>query len=204
MGINERTLVSPIKVIIRVVVALLLIAIQVFIYWLLFVGSLQLPYIYLVSWILSIILIIKLYNSNDNISYKILWIVIMLLFNTGPLLYLCFGNGSNLPRRKHKKISGYLQNEIENKDYKLITIPFSAITKTVIDTYNKYYTAMIKMMKLPINTEYIVIEDMSNTENIDIMINNINKEAAFANSAHISAKSAAISYAAFQSILNKH
>ena len=116
MGINERTLVSPIRVMIRVVVALLLIAIQVFIYWLLFVGSLQLPYIYLVSWILSIILIIKLYNSNDNISYKILWIVIMLLFNTGPLLYLCFGNGSNLPRRKHKKISGYLQNEIEHKD----------------------------------------------------------------------------------------
>jgi cardiolipin synthase len=40
-----------------------------------------------------------------------------LLFNgTGPLLYLCFGNGSNLPRKKHKKIIGYLQNEVEHKN----------------------------------------------------------------------------------------
>ena len=67
MGINERTLVSPMKVIIRIVVALLLIAVQIFIYWLLFIGSLQLPYIYLLSWILSVILIIKLYNSISSI-----------------------------------------------------------------------------------------------------------------------------------------
>ena len=73
MGTNERIVVSPIKVIIRIIVALLLIVIQISFYWLLFVGSLQLPYIYLLSWILSIILIIKLYNSNDNISYKILY-----------------------------------------------------------------------------------------------------------------------------------
>ena len=36
----------------------------------------------------------------------------------------------------------------------------------------------------------------------EVSLNNINKEAALANSAHLSAKSAAISYAAFQSILN--
>lgn len=36
----------------------------------------------------------------------------MLLFNgVGPLLYLCFGNGNTLPKRKFKKIVGYLQNE---------------------------------------------------------------------------------------------
>lgn len=38
--------------------------------------------------------------------------------------------------------------------------------------------------------------------NNEISLSNINKEAALANSAHISAKSAAISYAAFQSIFN--
>ena len=37
----------------------------------------------------------------------------------------------------------------------------------------------------------------------DVNLNNINKEMALANSAHISAKSAAISFAAFQSIFNK-
>lgn len=114
MGINERKLVSPFRVIIRILVALLLVAIQILIYWWLFVGSLQIPYIYLISFIVSIILVIKLYNSNDNISYKILWIIIILLFSvTGPVLYLCFGNGNNLPKRKSRKINGYLQNEIK-------------------------------------------------------------------------------------------
>ena len=61
MGRNERTLLSPIKVVLRLFVALMLVAIQLAIYWLLFVGSFQLPYIYLLSWILSIILIIRLF-----------------------------------------------------------------------------------------------------------------------------------------------
>lgn len=117
MGMNERKILSPIKIIIRIIVAILLVAIQILIYWWLFVGSLQLPYIYLLSWVLSVILIIRLYNSNDNISYKIVWIIIMLLFSgTGPIMYLCFGNGNNLPKRKYKKISGYLQNAIDTKD----------------------------------------------------------------------------------------
>ena len=117
MGINERKLVSPFKVIIRVFVALLLIAIQILIYWWLFVGTLQIPYIYLISFIVSIILVIRLYNSNDNISYKILWIIIILLFNvSGPIFYLCFGNGNNLPKRKRKKINGYLHNEIKESN----------------------------------------------------------------------------------------
>ena len=115
MGINERQLVSPFKVIIRIMVALLLIMLQILMYWWLFVGSLQLPYIYLISSVVSIILVIRLYNSNDNISYKILWIIIILLFSvTGPLLYLCFGNGNNLPKRKSRKINGYLQSEIKD------------------------------------------------------------------------------------------
>ena len=117
MGINERMIFSPIRFILRIVVAVVLIGLQFLIYWWLFVGSFQLPYIYLLSWILSIFLIIKLYNSNDNVSYKILWIIIMLLFNgTGPILYLCFGNGNNFPKRKYKKINGLIQNEIGTKD----------------------------------------------------------------------------------------
>ena len=117
MGINERTIFSPVKIILRIAVAVGLIALQFLIYWWLFVGSFQLPYIYLLSSLLSIILVIKLYNSNDNVSYKILWIIIMLLFNgTGPILYLCFGNGNNFPKRKYKKINGLLQNEIDSKD----------------------------------------------------------------------------------------
>ena len=67
MGIDERMISSPIKLVLRIVVAFLLILLQFLFYWWLFVGSFQLPYIYFLSFILSIILIIKLYNSNDNV-----------------------------------------------------------------------------------------------------------------------------------------
>lgn len=117
MGTNERNILSPVKIILQVIVAVILIALQIGIYWLLFVRSVQIPYIYAISFVLSVILIIKLYNSNDNTSYKILWIIVILLFSgTGPILYLCFGNGNNLPKRKYKKIDGYLQNETDIND----------------------------------------------------------------------------------------
>ena len=112
---SERKIFSPIRVVLRISVITILLAIQIFIYWLIFVGSRQIPYVYIAASILGIFLLIHLYNSNDNISYKIVWIMIILLFNfVGPIMYLCFGNGSNIPKRKYKKISGYLQNTQED------------------------------------------------------------------------------------------
>ena len=102
MGLGKEMVISPIKILLRVIVSVILIALQIFIYYLLFVGSFNLPYIYLIASIISIILVIHLYNSKDNVSYKIVWIIIILTLNvTGPLLYLCFGNGNNLPMRKN-------------------------------------------------------------------------------------------------------
>lgn len=117
MGFKKERIISPIKILLRVIISIILIALQIFVYYLLFVGSLNLPYIYLISFIVSIILVIHLYNSNDNVSYKIIWIMIILLLNvSGPLLYLCFGNGNNLPMRKNKKITGYLLSLIEENN----------------------------------------------------------------------------------------
>lgn len=117
MGLGKEMVISPIKILLRVIVSVILIALQIFIYYLLFVGSFNLPYIYLIASIISIILVIHLYNSKDNVSYKIVWIIIILTLNvTGPLLYLCFGNGNNLPMRKNKKITGYLLSLIEENN----------------------------------------------------------------------------------------
>ena len=117
MGFKKEKIFSPVKLLLRIIVSIILILLQVLIYFLLFVGSLNLPYIYLIAFIVSILLVIRLYNSSDNISYKIVWIIIILMFSlTGPLLYLCFGNGNNLPKRKNKKIGGYLLSLIEKND----------------------------------------------------------------------------------------
>ena len=131
MRLNERKILTPIRLGFQIVVSVMLIAIQLFIYYLIFIGSYKIPYIYIISFIGSLILVIKLYNNSDNPSYKILWIIIILLFNvTGPLLYLCFGNGSNLPKRKYKKIEGFLLNKIESNDI------FNSIKEKDVFAYN--------------------------------------------------------------------
>lgn len=114
MTINEYKLLNPVKLVLKIIIALVILALQVFIYYLIFFANRSLPYIDIISIILSIVLIIHLYNSNDNISYKLTWTICILLFNVaGPVFYLCFGGGNNLPKRKYRAINGYLNSQIE-------------------------------------------------------------------------------------------
>lgn len=117
LGLKNEKIVSPIRLCFQIFVAIILVLIQIAIYYLLFIGTRQLPYIYLISFVISLVLVIYLYNNHANVSYKILWTIIILGFSvTGPLLYICFGNGNNIPKRKYKKINGYLLNFIEPND----------------------------------------------------------------------------------------
>lgn len=112
MGTEHKSI-SPLKMTIQIIFSILIITIQLVVYYFLFIGSRKIPYIYIFTGILALILIIHLYNSNDNISYKLTWTIVILLVNVaGPFFYICFGGGNNLPRRKHKKVIGYLNNYI--------------------------------------------------------------------------------------------
>ena len=117
MTINEYKVVNPLKLCFKILVAVLIVVVQILIYYLIFFANRSLPYIDIISLILSLILVIHLYNSNDNISYKLTWTICILLFNiAGPVFYLCFGGGNNLPKRKYRVINGYLNSQIEAND----------------------------------------------------------------------------------------
>lgn len=114
MAVNEYKVINPLKLVIKIIIAISIIGIQIGIYYLIFVANRRLPYIDVISLVLSIILVIHLYNSNDNISYKLTWTICILLFNVaGPVFYMCFGGGNNLPKRKYRAINGYLNSQIE-------------------------------------------------------------------------------------------
>lgn len=113
----ERKTISSIKWIFEIFISIFLIALQLVIYYLLFVGIRTIPYIYMVFFILAIILVIRLFNSSDNISYKLAWTIIILLFNvSGSILYLLFGRGHSLPKRKYRKIAGYLNKYVSESE----------------------------------------------------------------------------------------
>ena len=117
MTVNEYKVINPLKFAVRVIFALIIIGIQLFIYYLIFFANRNLPYIDVFSLILSIILVIHLYNSSDNISYKLTWTICILLFNiAGPIFYICFGGGNNLPKQKYKAVNGYLNAHIETNE----------------------------------------------------------------------------------------
>ena len=86
MAVNEYKVINPLKLVIKIIIAISIIGIQIGIYYLIFVANRRLPYIDVISLVLSIILVIHLYNSNDNISYKLTWTICILLFNVaGPV-----------------------------------------------------------------------------------------------------------------------
>ena len=130
MAIHERKSISPIKLVFEIIVSIILIVFQLFIYYLAFIGSLSVPYIEIISLCVAFILVVHLYNGNDNVSYKLTWTIVILLFNVaGPLFYIFFGGGNNLPKRKYRKISGYLNNYVQPNDN------FEKLKEVDIDAY---------------------------------------------------------------------
>lgn len=112
-GRSERRSLTFFKMCGRLVVGAIIIAIQVLIYYLLIFHTSNIPYITVISVIFCLIVVSHIYSSDNNISYKLTWTVICVLFNlTGPLFYLTVGNGNTLPKRKNKKIKAYLNNKL--------------------------------------------------------------------------------------------
>lgn len=116
----ERKSVPWFKLALDIIITIILIALQIVVYYFLFIGGKKIPYLYAFSKVLAVILVIHLFNTNDNISYKLTWTAVILSFSfAGPFLYLSFGGGHNLPKRKYKKIAGYINkyvNQHNNDD----------------------------------------------------------------------------------------
>ena len=76
-------------------------------------------YAYFVVLCLGIIAILRLYNKDVNISYKLTWTILILLFPFfGVFIYFIYGNGKTLPKRKTKFIRKNVTNNLPFNNHK--------------------------------------------------------------------------------------
>lgn len=88
-------------------------------------GQYQFAYnlVYTIARVIGIIIVLRIYQQDTNVSYKMSWIIFILLAPFfGTVCYLLFGNGRQIPKRKSRKIENYLSNKIPKNDemYKLL------------------------------------------------------------------------------------
>lgn len=115
---SERVSTSIFKKILSGSIAIVLLVIQATIYYLIFFEAQKIPHIYIISLIVAIFIAIYIYNSNQNTSYKLTWIIVVLSLQFfGPVFYLLFANGTRLPFRKARKIHAYLEKKLDTNDY---------------------------------------------------------------------------------------
>lgn len=114
MKTNERRQTSAIKKFFQIVISIIFIALQLFIYYLLFFGIKKYPLVLFFMELLAFICVVYIYNMQQNASYKLSWIVfiyVMPFFAT--MFYILFANGKSLPKKKAKKVYAHFQQNVE-------------------------------------------------------------------------------------------
>ncbi len=151
MKTNERKSTSIVKKIITILISIIILTIQLFIYFLIFVYLEKNQIFYFVVQGIGIVTVIYLYNKDINISYKLTWFFIILVFPfAGTMFYLLFGNGRRIPKRKSRRIENFLMTQIDD-DLELL----EEIKKRDIIGY--------RMMKSIIENSYFVPYANSNS-----------------------------------------
>lgn len=114
---RERISTSIAKKIITIFISLIILIIQILLFYVFFfsVGKYQIFYYFME--LVGLFCVIRLYSRNMNSSYKLTWSIIILIFSfAGTFLYLMFGNGRSIPKRKNIKIQQFLKERIPNND----------------------------------------------------------------------------------------
>lgn len=107
---NERENRSLLKKTLFIIITILLLFIQLYLFYILFFETSKIKWLYIIVVILGIICVINLFDKKMNNSYKLIWtILILILPFTGTLLYLFFGNERSFPKTKSKKIKEALR-----------------------------------------------------------------------------------------------
>ncbi len=109
---NSHYFAETVKKTLKILFSLCVLALQVGIYYLTFVRAYEYFWVRTVLNILGVIIVLALYNRNMNAGHKLSWIIVILIFPmAGTLLYLLFGNGRAVPRRREKKMLASLGSE---------------------------------------------------------------------------------------------
>ena len=106
-----------VKTCLRVIISLITLGLQFAFYYFLFFTVRNLWYVQLASLVLAGIFVIYIYQKKVNSSYKLSWTIFLLLFPFfGVVLYLLFGSGYAIPRRKAQKVFEKYKGNIPQND----------------------------------------------------------------------------------------
>ncbi len=143
------------KTTIRILIAFLLVLIQIFMYLFIFFGLnvLKGPYpnvynvIYEIFKWLGVVLVMLLFTSTINQSYKFSWTFFILLCPfIGTVCYIMFGNARALTKSQTKKMNEYIEYyHLENRDHEDLTtedVDFNLISRALKtdSSFNLYKT----------------------------------------------------------------
>lgn len=94
-----------IKKALKIAFSFFVLGLQVLLYYLMFIQAYAYFQVRLALNVLGVIIVLALYNRDMNIGHKLSWIIVILVLPmAGTLLYLLFGNGRNVPRRRAQKM----------------------------------------------------------------------------------------------------
>ena len=114
---TERNKMPLYKKILLTIISIFILLIQLGFYYFVFIESKNITWITICVRIVGIIIVIYLFSNQTMCStYKLIWSIIVLLFQyAGPLLYLLFGNQRSLSKRKSRIVKNYLDsNKLED------------------------------------------------------------------------------------------
>lgn len=164
----ERSTINILKKLIYFVISLILLSIQLFLYYLVFIAASKNSWIYLIVTIFGFICVISIFDKKMSSSFKLIWTIIILLFPfVGTILYVLYGNERSFPLYKSKKIHKVMSelivrdNQLDKiKEYDSVAYKHTLITHYGTDlpvhtnTKTKFYSDikdkhndMIKDMK---------------------------------------------------------
>ena len=121
------------------------------IYFLFAMLTTRAPFVYTILIMLSVLAVVFIFdNDTMNPSFKLIWVLLMVLFpGTGGLFYVFFGN-----RRLPRKAAYAIKRVEEAANGALITPPesFNLLSETFDDDYNAHATYLYGATKAPVYT----------------------------------------------------
>ena len=153
----ERSTINILKKLIYFVISLILLSIQLFLYYLVFIAASKNSWIYLIVTIVGFICVISIFDKKMSSSFKLIWTIIILLFPfVGTILYVLYGNERSFPLYKSKKIHKVMSelivrdNQLDKiKEYDSVAYKHTLITHYGTDlpvhtnTKTKFYVTII-------------------------------------------------------------
>lgn len=109
--------ISITRVLLISILSIAFVLFELFLYYLILKAYYNITWVFLLVRFIGFICSFYLYSKKSNSNYKLTWIIAFLIMPlSGTLIFLLFGNGRMLPKRKYKKISESLDLYIKKND----------------------------------------------------------------------------------------